>query len=64
MWLTLRWASIEACTWGILAPKTVLITGTSSGIGAACVARQAEAGWRVYTGVRNDADGERLSDPG
>ncbi|MEZ5375165.1 MAG: SDR family NAD(P)-dependent oxidoreductase [Acidimicrobiales bacterium] len=47
-----------------MAPKTVLITGTSSGIGAACVARQAEAGWRVYTGVRNDADGERLSHPG
>ena len=27
--------------------KTVLITGTSTGIGAACVKRQAAAGWKV-----------------
>ena len=40
--------------------KTVLITGTSSGIGAACVMRQARAGWRVYAGVRRPEDGERL----
>ena len=42
------------------AKKTVLITGTSTGIGAACVKRQAEAGWRVYAGVRKPEDGERL----
>ncbi len=41
--------------------KTVLITGTSTGIGAACVARQAAAGWRVYAGVRKIEDGERLA---
>ncbi|MCP5024860.1 MAG: SDR family NAD(P)-dependent oxidoreductase [Actinomycetia bacterium] len=40
--------------------KTVLITGTSTGIGAACVARQAAAGWKVYAGVRKPEDGERL----
>lgn len=40
--------------------KTVLITGTSTGIGAACVKRQAEAGWKVYAGVRKPEDGERL----
>lgn len=45
-----------------MAQKTVLITGTSTGIGAACVARQAEAGWKVYAGVRKTEDGERLAD--
>ena len=40
--------------------RTVLITGTSSGIGAACVQRLARAGWRVYAGVRRPEDGERL----
>lgn len=43
-----------------MATKTVLITGTSTGIGAACVKRQAEAGWKVYAGVRKPEDGERL----
>ena len=43
-----------------MAQKTVLITGTSTGIGAACVARQALAGWKVYAGVRKHEDGERL----
>ncbi len=43
-----------------MADKTVLITGTSSGIGAACATRQARAGWRVYAGVRRAEDGERL----
>lgn len=44
-----------------MAKKTVLITGTSTGIGAACVARQAAAGWKVYAGVRRTEDGERLT---
>lgn len=40
--------------------RTVLVTGASTGIGAACVARLAASGWRVYAGVRRDEDGERL----
>lgn len=43
-----------------MAPKTVLITGTSTGIGRASVERQAKAGWKVYAGVRKPEDGERL----
>ncbi len=38
----------------------VLITGTSSGIGEACVKRLSESGWKVYAGVRHTEDGERL----
>ena len=37
-----------------------LITGTSTGIGEACVARLAELGWTVYAGVRRAEDGDRL----
>lgn len=40
--------------------RSVLITGSSTGIGEACTARMAAAGWRVYAGVRKPADGERL----
>jgi NAD(P)-dependent dehydrogenase (short-subunit alcohol dehydrogenase family) len=40
--------------------KTVVITGTSSGIGRACVERLAAAGWTVYAGVRNSADAEAI----
>jgi NAD(P)-dependent dehydrogenase (short-subunit alcohol dehydrogenase family) len=43
-----------------MAQETVLITGTSTGIGAACVSRQAAAGWKVYAGVRKVEDGEHL----
>ncbi|HEX4490909.1 MAG TPA: SDR family oxidoreductase [Acidimicrobiia bacterium] len=37
-----------------------LVTGTSTGIGEACVVRLAERGWRVYAGVRKPEDGDRL----
>jgi NAD(P)-dependent dehydrogenase (short-subunit alcohol dehydrogenase family) len=38
----------------------VLITGASTGIGAASVVALARRGLRVFAGVRNAADGERL----
>ena len=40
-------------------PKA-LITGTSTGIGEACVARLADLGWTVYAGVRRPEDADRL----
>jgi NAD(P)-dependent dehydrogenase (short-subunit alcohol dehydrogenase family) len=36
--------------------KTVLVTGASSGIGAACAERLVRKGWRVLAGVRRDGD--------
>ena len=41
--------------------RSVLITGSSTGIGKACSARLAGAGWKVYAGVRKPADGEHLT---
>jgi NAD(P)-dependent dehydrogenase (short-subunit alcohol dehydrogenase family) len=38
----------------------VLITGSSTGVGAACVARMAAKGWTVLAGVRRPDDGDRL----
>lgn len=40
--------------------KSVVITGTSTGIGRACVERMASEGWTVYAGVRKEADGEDI----
>lgn len=40
--------------------KTVVITGASSGIGRAAARHLAGAGWRVFAGVRKDADAEML----
>lgn len=40
--------------------KHVLITGASSGIGAACALRLDQMGFSVHAGVRNVADGESL----
>lgn len=41
--------------------RTVLITGAGRGIGRATTLRLAAAGWHVYAGVRNVADGERVA---
>lgn len=43
-----------------LPSKTVVVTGASSGIGRACVARMLQAGWRVFATVRKTEDGQRL----
>lgn len=40
--------------------KTVLITGASSGIGQACALWLEARGFRVFAGVRKEADGEAL----
>src|SRR5439155_21228738 len=39
---------------------TVLITGASSGIGAACALRLSEHGFGVFAGVRKESDGAAL----
>ena len=44
-----------------MAQRAVLITGSSTGIGEACTARLADAGWKVYAGVRRREDGDRLT---
>ena len=41
-------------------PKSVLITGASSGIGRACALRLDREGFRVYAGIRKPKDGETL----
>ncbi len=40
--------------------RSVLITGASTGIGEACALHLDQLGWRVFAGVRKDADGEAL----
>jgi NAD(P)-dependent dehydrogenase (short-subunit alcohol dehydrogenase family) len=40
--------------------RKVLVTGASSGIGLASALRLSKAGWRVYGGVRTDADAAAL----
>jgi len=41
--------------------RAVLITGASTGIGAACARDLAGRGWRVFAGVRKTQDGEALT---
>jgi NAD(P)-dependent dehydrogenase (short-subunit alcohol dehydrogenase family) len=43
------------------ATRHVLVTGASTGIGAACARTLAARGWRVFAGVRKLADGEALA---
>jgi NAD(P)-dependent dehydrogenase (short-subunit alcohol dehydrogenase family) len=42
--------------------RSILITGTSTGIGQACAARFATLGWRVFAGVRKDEDARSLEE--
>jgi NAD(P)-dependent dehydrogenase (short-subunit alcohol dehydrogenase family) len=42
------------------APSAVLVTGAATGIGERCALRLAQQGYRVFAGVRNGEDGERL----
>ncbi|MFJ7414080.1 SDR family NAD(P)-dependent oxidoreductase [Streptomyces sp. NPDC098077] len=46
-----------------LAPagRAVLVTGASSGLGEACALRLERTGFRVFAGVRKEADGEALA---
>jgi NAD(P)-dependent dehydrogenase (short-subunit alcohol dehydrogenase family) len=43
---------------------SVLVTGAARGIGRATTLRLAAAGWDVIAGVRQEADGEELLNPG
>ncbi len=43
-----------------MSSPTVLITGSSTGIGHACAILLDQRGFKVFAGVRNEADGEKL----
>lgn len=40
--------------------RAVVITGASTGIGAACALEMDRRGWRVFAGVRSEAAGQKL----
>lgn len=42
-------------------PRSVVVTGASTGIGRAAALHLAKAGWTVFAGVRTDADGKALA---
>jgi NAD(P)-dependent dehydrogenase (short-subunit alcohol dehydrogenase family) len=42
--------------------RAALVTGASSGIGAACASRLVSAGWRVFAGVRGAGDAPQGTD--
>jgi NAD(P)-dependent dehydrogenase (short-subunit alcohol dehydrogenase family) len=44
--------------------RSVVVTGASSGIGLASALRLARAGWRVFGGVRTDADATAVREQG
>jgi NAD(P)-dependent dehydrogenase (short-subunit alcohol dehydrogenase family) len=41
-------------------PKSVIISGASTGIGRACALHMDKLGWRVFAGVRSQADADSL----
>src|SRR5215510_4438392 len=41
---------------------TVLVTGAGRGLGSVAAVRLAADGWRVYAGVRNAADAQRMAE--
>ena len=42
--------------------KSILVTGSSSGIGAAICKHFSQIGWKVFGSVRNQNDGDKLTD--
>lgn len=42
-------------------PRSVVITGSSTGIGEACALHLDRLGWRVFAGVRREEDGRHLA---